>query len=210
MKNNFRIVNILKIVFMLFYKLSIFGFVIMVFGHLVNLFNPENTASIKFLGTTVFNIDTTYDLVSGDSVCKEVGFSLSLDKIESSGIFYRLIAFFDTVISGVIIIFMFRYAYYIFEELHERGKNGNYFSEKIYHWIRRVGFLMLAKTLYFLINGSVISWYFLDNVRLMGQEVHFYPDYTVLTKIISVLVVFVFAEIYRAGIEMKEESEFTI
>ena len=195
---------------MLFYKLSIFIFVLIAFGHLVNLFNPENTASIPFFGTTVLNIDTAYDLVSGDSVSKEVGFTLSLDQIESSGMFYRLIAFFNIAISGVIIIFMFRYAYYIFEELHERGKNGSCFSIKIYHWIRRVGFLMLAKSLYFLINGSVISWYFLDKVFLMGQEVHFQPDYTLLTKIVSVLVIFVFAEIYRGGIEMKEESEFTI
>ncbi len=31
-----------------------------------------------------------------------------------------------------------------------------------------------------------------------------------LSGLITVLVIFVFAELYRAGIEMKEESEFII
>jgi len=182
----------------------------MAFGDLINLFNPENTASIPFSGTAVLNIDTAYDLFSGDHISETVDYRLSLGHIESSGVFYRFISFFNIVISGVILIFMFRYAYYIFDELHKRGKTGNYFSLNIYKWIRKVGFLMLAYPIYFLLNGSVISWCFLDKISLMGHEVHFQPDYTLLTKIVSVLVVFVFAEIYRAGIEMKEESEYTI
>ena len=210
MKNNFRIVNILRIVFRLFYLLAYFAFAIMALGVIVNLFKSDNIISIPFSGTASFDIPTTYDLFSGDSISKDITYSLNLGRVESSGLFFQLLNFLNVVIRGGILIFLFKYAYYIFDELNERGKSGNYFSLKIYKWIRKVGFLMFAYPLCFLINGFVVSQYVVDKISLMGQEVHFQTDYNLLSQIISVLVVFVFAEIYRAGIEMKEESEYTI
>lgn len=49
-----------------------------------------------------------------------------------------------------------------------------------------------------------------SDLNLIGQSYDIKPDYSLLTEIVSVLLVFVFAEVYRVGIEMKEEAEHTI
>ncbi|WP_154198657.1 DUF2975 domain-containing protein [Ancylomarina sp. 16SWW S1-10-2] len=106
--------------------------------------------------------------------------------------------------------FVFRYAYQIFDDLQKRDKDSNYFSIEIYQRLRKIGFLLLASRLYLFINGAIISWFVLDNFSIMDHDVNFQPDYIYLLSIVKVLVIFVFAEIYRTGIKMKEESEFTI
>ncbi len=210
MRNNFRIINFLRIFFKIFYKVSIFVFVGWCLIYFVHLFVDFNVPDIPFAGNTYFKADVAYDLALGSHFNEEIELAVNLGRIHSDDLFYRFITLLNSAISGAILILTFRYTYYIFDELHKREKNGTYFSLEVYQWIRKVGFLMLAFPIYFFINGVIISWFLIDNVAVMGQEVHFQPDYTLFTQIISVLVVFVFAEIYRAGIEMKEESEYTI
>lgn len=196
--------------FKISYKLSIFVFVGWGLAYFVHLFVDFSVPDIPFAGKTYFKADVAYDLAFGSHFNEEIELAVNLGRIHSDDLFYRFMALLNSAISGAILILMFRYAYYIFNELYKREKNGTYFSFEVYRWIRKVGFLMLAFPIYFFINGVIISWFLMDNVVVMGQQVHFQPDYTLFTQIISVLVVFVFAEIYRVGIEMKEESEFTI
>ncbi|MCZ4694261.1 DUF2975 domain-containing protein [Ancylomarina euxinus] len=210
MKNNIRIINFLRIFFKIFYKLSIFAFVGWGLVYFVHLFIDFRVPDIPFAGETYFKTDVAYDLILGSHYDETIDVAVNLGRIHSNDLFYRFMGLLNAVLSAGILTLMFRYAYYIFNELHKREKNGTYFSLEVYHWIRKVGFLMLAYPIYFLINGCVFSWFLLDNVSFMGQEVHFQPDYTLLTKVVSVLVVFVFAEIYRVGIEMKEETDLTI
>lgn len=210
MKNNIKIINLLRIFFKIFYLSTFFAFVSWGLVYFVHLFVDFNVPDIPFAGKTYFKADVAYDLALGSHFNEEIELAVNLGRIHSDDLFYRFITLLNSAITGAILILMFRYAYFIFNELHKREKNGTYFSFEVYRWIRKVGFLMLAFPIYFFINGAIISWFLLDNVSFMGQEVHFQPDYTLFTQIISVLVVFVFAEIYRAGIDMKEESEFTI
>jgi len=210
MKTNYRIINFLRILFKVFYKLSIISFVLLGIGHLIHLFVPINVPEIPFVGTAKLKIDTAYDLLLGGHFNDNIEIGLELGRIQSNDLLYRIIALLNLTTSSLISIFLFKNAWQIFEELHNRKENGSYFSINIYSRIKNVGFLMLVYPIYFFMNGAIISWLLLDNVSFMGQEVHFHPDYTLLTKIISVLVIFVFAEIYRAGIEIKEESAYTI
>lgn len=209
MKNNIRIINFLRIFFKIFYKVSIFVFVGWCLVYFVHLFVAFDVPDIPFAGNTSLKADVTYDLLMGSHYSETIDVAINLGRIHSDDLFYRFITLLNSAITGAILILMFRYAYYIFNELHSR-KNGTYFSLEVYKWIRKVGFLMLAFPIYFFLNGVIISWFLIDNVLVLGQEVHFQPDYTLFTQVLSVLVVFVFAEIYRAGIEMKEESEYTI
>lgn len=210
MKNNIKIINFLRTFFKVFYKISIFAFVGWGLVYFVHLFVDFKVPDIPFAGKTYFKADVAYDLLMGGHFNDNIELAINLGRIHSNDLFYKFLGLLNALISAGVLTLMFRYAYYIFNELHKREINGTYFSLEVYGWIRKVGFLMLAYPIYFFISGVVTSWVYLDNVVVMGQEVHFQPDYTLLTQIISVLVVFVFAAIYRAGIEMKEESEYTI
>jgi len=174
------------------------------------LFVPIHVPGIRFFGIARLNVDTTYDLLLGGHFKENVQIGLDLGRIQSNGLLYRIISLLNLAISGSISIFLFKNAWKIFEELRNLKENASYFSIKIYSRIKNVGFAMLAFLIYSFMNGAVISWLLLENVSFMGQEVHFHPDYTLIREIVTVLVIFVFAEIYRAGIDMKEEAEYTI
>jgi len=210
MKSNINVINFLRIFFRLAYLLTFFGIAIMAIGMIFNLFKTDNIIFIPFSGAVNLDLSTTYELFSGESINKDIAYNLHLGRVGSSGLFFQLLDFFNIVIRGGVMVFLFRYAYYIFDELKEQRKSGSYFSIKIYRWIRKVGFLMFVYPFCFLINGFIVSQYVVEKIRILGQEVQFQFDYTSLSQIVSVLVIFVFAEIYRTGIEMKEESEYTI
>ena len=87
---------------------------------------------------------------------------------------------------------------------------GIFFVRDNYYRIRKCGFFMLVLVmvnwLYEIINTYILFRYPKGNT----VEFHIQFDGTILFPVILVAIIFVFAEIYRAGIEMKEESEFTI
>lgn len=210
MKNNTRIISFLKLFFQLAYKLSIFGFVLGTIVTTISLFSGEDFVGIPFKGDILLNLNASYSLFLEGSMNQEISLGVSHIVVESGSVFFQIYNILDLLIRGLILIFLFYNAYKVFDEFQKRMKSGSYFAIGIYHRIKRIGFLMLAYPIYFFINSVVFSCYFVSDLNLMGQAYDIKPDYSLLTEIISVLVVFVFAEIYRAGIEMKEESEYTI
>ena len=210
MKNNNRIISFLKLFFQLAYKFSIFGFVLVVISHVISLFSGENFVEIPFKGDILLSLNASYSLLFEGGMNQDVSLAISHIVVKSGSVFSQIYMIFHVLIRGLILIFLFYNAYKMFDEFQKQMKRGSYFSIQIYKRIKRIGFLMLAYPIYFFINSVVFSCYFVSDLNLMGQVYDIKPDYSLLTEIVTVLVIFVFAEIYRAGIEMKEESEFTI
>ncbi|RZT93311.1 DUF2975 family protein [Ancylomarina subtilis] len=210
MKNNFRIINFLRIVFKILYRVGVVGIVLLGIGHIVCLFDVDKVVKVTFLGTSHLQLASGYNLITGDSFTGLADLDVSLEYIRSSGLFYRILALLNWIIPAILSVFVFRYAHLIFKDLKERDKDSNYFSIEIYHRLKKIGFLILASKLYLFMNGAIISWFVLDNFTILDQDVNFQPDYTYLLGIVKVLVIFVFAEIYRTGISLKDEVDLTI
>jgi hypothetical protein len=109
-----------------------------------------------------------------------------------------------------ILFFLFKNAHELFDNLTNSFKIGNSFSQKSYKNIRQIGFSLLVLWAYKILNGILFSEFLLKDLVVQGAEIEFYPDLLEFSSLIVVLVIFAFAEVYRAGVGMQEESELTI
>ncbi len=184
--------------------------VVNVLRDVIHLFQSDAVAQIPFLGMGTLKGDVAYNLLKGGSFNGNLDLSVSLSTLESSTLFYRFVALFNSIVPGTLLLFIYKHSSDIFKDLSDSHKSRTYFSVDNYFRIKNVGFLLLSYSGYYFISGAIVSWFVLNDVSFMGNELIFNPDYLLLAKIVTVLVVFVFAEIYRAGIEMKEETDLTI
>ena len=214
MKNNFRIINALRQIFYILYWVVVANLVV---GTLLNVmmlifpdFSMGEIGNIHLFSEANFRADTTYSLLGGDTFNGVTDISIRLRRLHSEGFIYRLISFVDASCIMLFFFFLFKNAHQLFSNLTNSFKTGINFSLENYKNIRTIGFSLLALWIYEILNGIVFSWFLLKDIVIEGMKLKFSPELKELSGLIVVLVVFVFAEIYRAGIEIKEESELTI
>jgi len=214
MKTNFRIINSLRKVFYVLYWLVVANLVIGTLLNIMGLIFPEfpigEIGNIHLFSEANFRANTSYSLLVGDVFNDAADVSIRLRRIYSEVFIYKLISFVDATLVMTLLFFSLKNAHELFSNLTNSFKSGSNFSLESYKNIRTIGFFLLGLWIYKILNGIVFSWFLLKDVVVQGMELKFSPEPSELSGLIVVLVIFVFAEVYRSGIVMQEESELTI
>ncbi|RZT93310.1 DUF2975 family protein [Ancylomarina subtilis] len=210
MQNNYRIINFLRKLFKVFLWLSIINLVFIASISIIEIFiGSENVIDYPLKGKQSVDPSFLYDINKVGEV-KNAQFTFELDKKEDGSflsIFYNMII---TLFYGLLIFFISKLSYKFFVDLQKGCLKGELFLKVNYFRIKKIGFLLLILVVFNWLDEIISDYALLRNFLVKAESVHFNPDLSSVLNIVSVLVVFVFAEIYRAGIEMKEESEYTI
>jgi len=214
MKNNYRIINFLRKTFYVLYWIIVLNLVV---GTLLNImglifadFPMADLSHFFFLNEAECSVGVSYSLLGGGLFNGESEVFMRLTEIHSNEFSYRLFGFVDTTLVMTILFFLFKNAHELFDNLTNSFKLGNSFSQKSYSNIRQVGVSLLVLWAYKILNGILFSEFLLKDLVVQGVEVKFRPDLSELGGLIIVLIIFAFAEVYRAGVVMQEESELTV
>tara|TARA_R110001583_G_scaffold43936_3_gene139561 strand:- start:2583 stop:3227 length:645 start_codon:yes stop_codon:yes gene_type:complete len=214
MKNNYRIINFLRKLFKVLYWFAVVNLLV---GTLMNfmglIFADFPMAYLKhfyFISEAKFSADVSYNLFGGGFFNGESEVFMRLTEIQSDEFSYRLFGFVDTTFVMTCTLFLFKNAHELFDNLTNSFKSGENFSLESYKNIRTIGFWLLGFWLYGLINGILFSLLLLNNLVVQGIQLNLRPEWSELGNLIIVLIIFAFAEVYRSGIVMQEESELTI
>ncbi|MRT91355.1 DUF2975 domain-containing protein [Ancylomarina sp. 16SWW S1-10-2] len=214
MKNNFRIINSLRKVFYVLYWLVVANLIIGTLLNVMGLIFPDfsmgEIGNIHFFSEANFRADSAYSLLGGDTFNGVTDISIRIRRLYSEGFTYRLISFVDASCIKLFFFFLFKNAHQLFCNLTASFKSGSNFSLESYKNIRNIGFFLLGLWVYKILNGILFSWFLLKDTVIQGMKLQFSPELSELSGLIVVLVIFVFAEVYRSGVVMQEESELTI
>ena len=165
---------------------------------------------MNLFSTANFQAETSYTLLGGDVFKGSSEVVLQLKELHSNEFVYLLFGFVDNLIFLLIIYFLFKNAYMLFGNLTENFKSGGSFCQSSYQNIRCLGFWMFGLWLYRMINGLLFSLFFIDDLVVEGMKLDLYPDISEFGGFVVALIIFAFAEVFRAGVVMQEESELTI
>jgi|GEM_PF-3320486 len=170
----------------------------------------EDTAKLRFSLTAYVDAATTYSLTSGGQFSGVTSLSVDLKEFISSDIKYRVFAYFDLIITYGLGLLMLKKLTDIFQSLSESVKTSQFFAIENYGRIRHIAFLSIAIHAYSMIKSIYFSWFVLEDFSIMEKKVSYYADFSDLYSVLTILIIFVIAEVYKAGIQLKEESELTI
>jgi len=206
MKNSYRIINLLRRLFKVFLWASIVNVLIV-----IGFITADFFTTVKENNSSVVVIENSQNILNEKLLVEAVSKAGWIYKYSSDAdSTFQISHPFDALFFSVLVLLMFYYSHRFFIELQKGFKTGCLFFEANYLRIKKIGFLLLTMLFYSWIK--VIFNYVINSKSSIGKlnSFHFEFDSSDLTPIVMVLLIFVFAEIYRAGIEMKEESEYTI
>ena len=214
MKNNFRIINFLRKLFYMLFLISGVNLAGGVIFNLMTLIFPNfpfgGLNQMDLFSSANFQAETSYTLLGGEVFKGSSEIVLQLKELHSNEFVYLLFGFINNSVFLLIIYFLFKNAYNLFENLTANFKSGGSFCQSSYLNIRHLGFWMLGLWLYSMINGILFSVFLLNDVVVEGMKINFFPDLSEFGSLLVALIIFAFAEVYRAGVVMQEESELTI
>jgi len=201
----------LRYFFSFCYFMSILGLVVGGIGHLINIFfGVESMFQIPFTGVASFDTTASYELLGNALYDGDIEVKISLKEIVSKTIPYKVFGFVNTVINGVLVIYLLKYLTELFGNFSEANKWGEFFTRENSKLLNKLPLLMLSLVIYMLAVDVTFAWVLLKDFKILGEQLVFHPDLAMLSSFITVFVLFGVARIYKAAVEMKEESEFTI
>ena len=163
-----------------------------------------------FYGVGEASINLTYS-IGGDAVeIANASVDVIIKNLSSESIFMKIFGFVNFSIIILYTIFSLKYLSSLFYNFSEVDSWGGYFTTENYSFIRRIAYLTLGATLYVFLIDSLFSWVLIKDLTAFGEPFQMNPSVLGLSSLITVLVLFGAARIFKAAIEMKEESEFTI
>lgn len=214
MKNNNRIINFLRKLFYMLFLISGVNLAGGVIFNLMTLIFPNfpfgGLNHMDLFSTANFQAETSYTLLGGDVFKGSSEVVLQLKELHSNEFVYLLFGFINNSVFLLIIYFLFKNAYNLFDNLTANFKSGGSFCQSSYRNIRHLGFWMLGLWLYSMFNGILFSVFLLNDVVVEGMKINLFPDLSEFGSLLVALIIFAFAEVYRAGVVMQEESELTI
>jgi len=98
----------------------------------------------------------------------------------------------------------------IFNSIRSSFKNENPFHPKNIWRIRKIAFAVLFSAIIQIIYPVIIKYLWFNKVVLLGSSFEIKLNFNQGLDIFWALIIFVVAEIYRIGLEMKKEQELTI
>lgn len=97
----------------------------------------------------------------------------------------------------------------IFGILKYASNTNEWFSKIIYKSLMKISFYYIGISIIPLII-NLIYMSIIDNIWLNGKELYSTPSFPRLDTIIIFIFIFMVAQVYKAGIELKEEQELTV
>ncbi|WP_054716991.1 DUF2975 domain-containing protein [Marinifilum fragile] len=212
MKKNNRLLKHLYSTFYLFYILSVLGLAGTIVSAILTLtIGLDNTAQLDFkVMSSSVELPLKYTLIENSSFNGVESIEIMPKSFKSVGIEFKLLAFFNQFVMFLCAFLATKQLKDIFHTFSERKKMKDYFEEANYIRIRKIAFITLGYILYEFFVATVFAYFLIEDIHVMNQLIHIHPDYFMLIEIISVLIILVIAEVYKAGIKLKEESELTI
>ncbi|MRT91357.1 hypothetical protein [Ancylomarina sp. 16SWW S1-10-2] len=204
-------INFLRLFFSILYFISILSFVVGGIGYLINLFfDIDSIFQIPFSGVAHLKTNAAYSLMGGDSFTGTVDASITIKELIPNTFSYKLVALIDFSILATLLVLSLKYLVSLFGNLSEAKEWTGFFIRENYSLIKKSAVLLLIGTIYGLLRQMIFSWVLLHDTMLLGKSIQFHPDRSNLSAFITVLILFAAARIFKAAIEMKEESEYTI
>lgn len=174
------------------------------------IFSVEDVARIGFHIRSTIEVPSTYSFWGGDQFDGVNKVVLNPESFVSSDYGYRIFSYFDFLVTMGVVLLVLKKFKDLFTSLDEKKRNENYFIEDNYYRIRMIGFLTLLMAVYQFIKSLCFSLFFLEKLDVMGKAVSFWPEFERLDGVFSGLIILVIAEVYKAGLDLKKETELTI
>ena len=206
-----RSINFLSFIFFFSYLMSLVVLVIGGIGYIISLFyDIAPIFQISFSGIAHLKTNAAYSLMGGESFIGEVDANITINELVPNTFSYRLFALIDFSILITVMVVFFRYLINLFGNFGEAKEWADFFTRENYGFIKKLAVLLLIGTIYMFLRDIILSWVLLQDTMLLGESIQFHPDVSNLSAFITVFVLFGAARVFKAAIEMKEESEFTI
>ncbi|PLX14463.1 MAG: hypothetical protein C0597_10030 [Marinilabiliales bacterium] len=110
------------------------------------------------------------------------------------------------VIAFYIVFLLWR----IFKSIRSSLKNENPFHPKNIWRIRKIAFAILLSAILEIIYPIILKYLWFEKLNALDKAFTFKLNFDPTVNLFWALIVFVIAEIYRIGFEMKKEQELTI
>jgi len=191
--------------------LVIIMYVVMGVGFLLNIFLGMGTFDqLLFSGIGESTTKLTYAMGGNEVETAMASVDVKISHISSDNIYLKILGFVNLSIMALFSVFTLKYLSSLFYNFSEVDTWGGYFTRENYSVIRRIAFLTLGATSYALLVNSIFSWVLIKDLTVFGESFQLNPDVSGLTSLVTVLVLFGAARIFKAAIEMKEEAGLTI
>ncbi|RUT79354.1 DUF2975 domain-containing protein [Ancylomarina longa] len=148
--------------------------------------------------------------MGGDHFNGILNFVVIPDVYKSNDIAYGIWVLIDNIIIRGLSVLGIKQLKDIFNSLKEDSRRENYFCIENYKRIRMVGFIMLGLAIYQFLVSLIFSLFLISDFQVLNQTVNVNPDFKILARVIRSLMIFVIAEVYKVGLNMKEDAELTI
>jgi len=221
MKNSCRLIKFLKGFFSILLKFAKFAFVVNCILVVVNIYGDGTEGRNRF-GYFIFssedNVDNTlhlntcsaFLLQKTDKTEKFIKLgpnNLDTFYIVDVSLIGRILGSVNMFVFSLFSVLLLKELYRIFSFLYLSIENKKWFSKDNYRSLRKIGFYTIG---YYAMSAVVaLLHYWKISVELPKNElVGIFPHLEF--PIITIAIVFVIAELLKAGFNMQEEQEFTV
>jgi len=212
MKKNNSLLDFISTLFTIGYYIGIFVLGGILLTSIVKIaFGMEGyPMKMDFLLDSFIELPASYKYYDGDQFSGSIQVGVSLHEFITHDLKYKLFGLFDQIITFGIGILHLKLIKDIFYSLSISKKKEEFFDIINYKRIRYIGFLLIGYIFYELTVSICFSVVFLEDFTLMDKTVNYMPEFSELGGLITAAVILIIAEVYKAGIELKEESELTV
>ncbi|WP_461632055.1 DUF2975 domain-containing protein [Labilibaculum euxinus] len=212
MKSNRRVLKHLASSFYLFYIVSLLGLIGAVLSFFMDLiFDWDGAVEMRFKVISSFvELPTSFTMLDGNRFDGVGEFYILPRVLEINNLSYWILSWLDQFVLFGVVAFLTRQLKEVFESISLASKSNLFFVRKNYTRIKRVGLVLIIFCIYMFIESTIYSYLFLKDLHVMDVAIHVNPDFSVLFGIFPALIVLAIAQVYKAGIEMKEENDLVI
>ncbi len=156
----------------------------------------EESATLELKNGNIFDI-----LVDGVNVSFNIN-----DSYGFAGILNYLFFVSILIIAFYIVLLLWK----IFKSIRSSLKNENPFHFKNIWRIRKIAIAILLSAILEILYPLILKYVWFEKLNMLDKAFSFKLDFEASINLFWALIVIVIAEIYRIGLEMKKEQEFTI
>lgn len=206
------IINSLSWVFKSMYSLSVVAFAGIIIGTIISPLVNHSTGSdiLNYSLSTHIKLPVSYEIWNDGEFSNNASLNVNEISLSVNSIWYRVLDIISSLITYGCVAWVFKLLSEIFKSLSQSIKEAQFFDLENYTKIKRIGFISFGFHVYGFVESICIAWLFIDELSIGGKAVSYGPDLSDLSHLFPILIIFVVAEVYKAGIKLKEESELTI
>ncbi|WP_321299868.1 DUF2975 domain-containing protein [Marinifilum fragile] len=204
------IIHSLSLVFKVLYNFSLVVFVATIVGAIIIPIVDLHSISFDIDLHGLVEIPSTISLQNGEVIDGNTLVKINQASVALKSVVFKVLNILNALIFIGCTVWILKMLSEIFDSLSLSVKEIQYFDIANYYKIKKIGFIALGFHIYSLCISICVAWFFIDKFTIAGETVSYYPDLTSLAGIFRVLLIFVIAEVYKAGIQLKEETELTI